>query len=263
MEIWKPIKYNVIFDHLYEVSNKGNVRHPDGDRSLNTHIRNGYAAVSFYNSKANKKRTVNVHRLVAGAFIENPEGKAYVNHKNGIKTDNNVENLEWVTASENTRHALENKLINPRAIKVNQFTLDGELVNSFPSIIEAGKATGISEKHISSVCNGTRNTHGGYIWKYDRTVEYLDDCDGKEIEGFPNYKITPDGKIFSKKYHRFLKIKKLPSGYECIKLCNNNVQQDFYIRKLLREYYPENPSVPNLELSEAPDGSEERSEVRE
>lgn len=104
-EIWTDIKG---YEGLYQISNKGNIKSFISSKILSPLFANGYLQVRLYkNSKSIRQK---IHRLVAAAFIPNPANKPQVNHKNGIKTDNRVENLEWVTASENTRHAHKNGL---------------------------------------------------------------------------------------------------------------------------------------------------------
>lgn len=110
MEIWKDIKD---FEGLYQVSNLGRVKRITKSElimKLTLHKKTGYFQVGL--RKGKKRKTASVHRLVAQAFCKNPQSKNVVNHINGIKTDNNAFNLEWVTKQENEAHAVEMGLRN-------------------------------------------------------------------------------------------------------------------------------------------------------
>ena len=120
MEIWKNV---VGFEEQYEISNLGNLRSKErfvkhwrgGERKYKSNVKNirlndkGYFRCNLKNE--GKRYDFTIHKLVALAFLPNEENKPFVNHKNGIKTDNRVENLEWCSASENVTHAVKNRLI--------------------------------------------------------------------------------------------------------------------------------------------------------
>jgi hypothetical protein len=97
MEQWRSIPG---YEGIYQVSSEGRVKNAYGHVLKPEMARNGYKRIKFFD-----KKKFQVHRLVALAFIPNPDNKEVVNHKNGIKTDNRVENLEWNTWSENVKHA--------------------------------------------------------------------------------------------------------------------------------------------------------------
>lgn len=139
-------------------------------------LKSGYLMVSLCNNGKIKKHLV--HRLVAQTFIPNPENKKEINHKNGIKTDNKVDNLEWSTRSENVLHTyyvLHRKpskaflgrvgKLHPNAKLVLQIK-DGKVIAEFYGCREAERETGICAENICACCNGKHKKIGGYQWKY-------------------------------------------------------------------------------------------------
>lgn len=109
-------------------------------------------------SDGNTVKRFSVHRLVAKAFLENPNGYPEVNHKDEDSLNNHVENLEWCDRQYNIEYS-KNKA-------VSQFSIDGEKIAEYKSIKYASAITGIGRKSIENALNGWSNTAGGYIWKY-------------------------------------------------------------------------------------------------
>ena len=115
----------------------------------------------------NKKSTTKlVHRLVAEAFIDNKDDKPTVNHKDGNKLNNCVDNLEWATYSEQQYHAFSNNLRTDNRY-VEQYDLISKVIlNTYISLNEAGRENNVNYKNIHLVCSGERKSCGGYGWKY-------------------------------------------------------------------------------------------------
>lgn len=115
------------------------------------------------------KKNIGVHRLVAQHFISNPKYKPYVNHKDGDKYNNHVNNLEWTTESENNKHAIDTCL-NPSAISINQYTFEGEFVKTHKSITDACKFLNIPTHCVSLIarcCDKKVKYAYNFIWRFE------------------------------------------------------------------------------------------------
>lgn len=152
------------FEGLYQISNQGRVKNIKTGKILKARFDDkGYYRINLYNN--NKVKIIRVHRLVALHFIKKITNKPNVNHINGIKTDNRVENLEWCNQSENMLHSCYT--LGNLIKSVIQMDLEGNVLNIYKSIKEAGLNLNINSSHITSVCNNKRKTAGGYKWKFN------------------------------------------------------------------------------------------------
>lgn len=147
------------FKEKYSVTNDGLVWSNMRDKFLRTQKdKDGYKTIVL---RINGKATYNfIHRLVAEAFVQNYNSLTYVNHKNGVKSDNRAVNLEWITKKDNNEHAFENGLhVNPKqslfCISTNEY---------FESQMEASRKLKISQSHISAHLLGKRSTADGYVF---------------------------------------------------------------------------------------------------
>lgn len=183
LEIWKDINGN----SDYQISSLGNVKSKERkvamfnnnfrikkEKLLSPDIRNGYKSVILSYNKIKKHKTV--HRLIAETFIPNPENKPQVNHINGIKTDNRVENLEWVTISENTQHAYNIGLLVAKgnrkgftgkncstSIQVVGKDKTGKIIKNYDSM-NLAKLDGYRAGSIARCIKGETSSYKGLIW---------------------------------------------------------------------------------------------------
>lgn len=170
-EIWKDV---VGYEGLYKVSNLGRIMRTNNGIIKNQRLNpNRYWVVDLYKNK--QQKTKSVHRLVAEAFIPNPDNKPCVNHIKPVThncCDNTVENLEWCTFKENTRHAWKIGRINKniKSKKIIQYDLSGNFLKEWESEQEASRKTGTNQGNISNCCKGLINKTNGYIWRYKEEI---------------------------------------------------------------------------------------------
>jgi hypothetical protein len=161
---WLPIKN---YENKYEVSNTGLVRNIKTKKYLKpTKTSQGYYRLSLFDN--NTKKNYFVHRLVAEAFIPKIINKSQINHINTIKTDNRVENLEWVTPKENIIHSIKHNLqpifFNNLCEKTYKKVKCIETNVIYKSITEASIKCNTHRVNISRCLHGKRKTAGGYHW---------------------------------------------------------------------------------------------------
>lgn len=157
-EIWK--KYNCI-----EVSNYGRIKKKTGYIYKGSKTTNGYME-----TPVNTKKKERVHRIVAKLFIPNLQNYPIINHKDGIKINNHVNNLEWTTYRENTIHAIKTGLTKTNKTKLGkmviQYDKQHNKIAEYVSIRETQRQTGISRTLISNVCRGFSKQTKGFIFKF-------------------------------------------------------------------------------------------------
>ncbi len=182
-EIWKDIEN---YEGLYQVSTLGRIKSLAGrphivkDRILNIWVGTHYYATCL--SKNKKPKFYLVHRLMAVAFVENPYNKPHVNHKDGNKLNNSLDNLEWVTHKENIQHAVDTGLKvalkgkdhykygvfgkdNFLSKSVIQMDVNGNVLSKFDSMTEMAKYLNVNKGLISRACSGELKTFRGFIFK--------------------------------------------------------------------------------------------------
>lgn len=185
-EIWRPIPF---LDGRYEASDRGRIRRAVAGRRTRVgriralqKNRSGYLHCVVCTGPAGKPKDLRVHIAVAYAFLGAPVGdKRYVNHRDGDKTNNRPDNLEWCTFRENVLHARKTGLVDD-CKPVDQYTKDGKtLIAHYPSIAEASRATGVPVEAISVCCIGKKSyvsrvkSVKGFLWRKDpRGVLQLD-----------------------------------------------------------------------------------------
>ena len=168
---WKTVQE---YDH-YEVNQYGEIRHKDRKKNLvKRPNKAGYEYVNF-NIQGHRQNFA-VHRIVANAFIPNPNYKPEINHKDSNKSNNAVFNLEWVDSSENKIHSYKSGKRATQGKAIEQYSVDGTFLKTWSSATEAALSFGSNNgSAISNCCNGRTKTSMGYKWKFveSSTTKYV------------------------------------------------------------------------------------------
>lgn len=181
-EVWRSVDG---FNGVFEISNLGRLKRvvnsknmPDNNILKGEITKHGYRQYHMKVNNVSKKEKA--HRLVAKAFLENKDNLPHVNHKDGNKLNNRVDNLEWCDPAYNNRHALETGLrkidmvqvrnmhktmAEKQKKRVGQYSLDGQLIREYESLKDTEEYFANST-NIGCVCRGIRKTAYGYLWKY-------------------------------------------------------------------------------------------------
>lgn len=178
-EIWKDIAG---YEGLYQVSNYGKVKSLNYNHTKTEKVlckkqhKSNYVTVMLCKNGENKNKSI--HILVASAFIPNPNSYPCVNHIDGNKKNNNVDNLEWCTHKQNIEHAIKTGLANHYGMlgrtgaknklskKIVQYDLQGNVVNRWDCISDAARFYGVRPGNINNCLSGRNKTYKGYIWRY-------------------------------------------------------------------------------------------------
>lgn len=235
-EVWKTL----ILDGNewnYEVSNLGRVRSSITKKLLTCSNRDNYLCLCL--RYETKRTTYVVHRLVAITFIPNDDkNKKCVNHKNHDTKDNRVENLEWMTISENNKHAYTKPERKSTKKVVIRYNLDGTNPKRYESVIIAENEFGIC---VGRCLNGKSKTAYGYLWKYEIEqankvpIDSLDMTKFKKVDNHPTYLVSNDGKIYNTIRQSFLTPRKRQGniGYCSVSLNNKH----YSIHKLVAIHF--------------------------
>ena len=237
-EIWKDVLYENL--NHYEVSNLGNIRIKLTKKLLKQNVSSNYSKVCLHNK--NIKKCINIHRLVASIFIHNPNKLKIVNHKDGNKLNNNVNNLEWTTQSDNVKHSMGNDYVSPSNKAIYRIDDDGNKVKYISATI-AAQQNNISRKMIRKCLKGGQLKSAGYKWEYyeNKHQHIIPNLSQMiQIPSYDYYYINNKGEIYSNYTKQFLNI--TINIYTIVNLQKNNKGFKFAVHRLVAEVFIPNPN---------------------
>jgi hypothetical protein len=250
-ETWSPV-ITEGFENLYEVSSFGSVRKTTTQRILKQETSAGYKRVCMSRptdvNRVNAKKHELVHRLVALVFIPNTDStKTIVNHKDGNKSNNKIDNLEWASYKENARHAFDTGLRKSKGKPIIIIDADGD-VFEYANQQEAQKEAKLGENTILRALKNGNKPFGMTIkYKNEEDIKTtIDLTDFEEIVDFPGYFINRDTcEIYGKISERILKYRISPGGYPVVSLCKNKkITPKFVHNAVAKQFIPNPDNLP-------------------
>ena len=239
-----PIYLEYTDNSNYLIYSDGSVYSKYSKKFLSPSLSSGYYTVSL--QVGSEKRKQRIHRLVALHFIKNPDSSRCfaVNHKDGNKLNNNHLNLEWVTPQDNANHAVRTESYRPSHTScVHQIGASGNIVNTFDTIVDAAKRTGISKSMISHCCGGraveSRDSEGvRYRWQFVEDAQ-RDDVprNAKSISGFENYLVTDHGTIYSIRKKGYIRQFTTADGYMTVCLKTPKTKITLMVHRIVADAY--------------------------
>lgn len=242
-ETWR----NIQNFSIYEISNFGNLRNKQNGKLLGGNNSQGlYKSVSIINNDG-KRVSKQIHVLVARSFLPNPYDKPIVNHLDGNKLNNYLNNLEWSTYSENVQHAvktglLDNSNSNGSPLEIYQLDMSGKIIQKFASVKEASTKTGISCRRIKNTFKGVTTDTDGYrwMWKHDLHKKSIDGEIWKKINGYPNYSVSNMGRVKINK-NNYIKKPRKNFGYNIISLSHESKKKTYRLCRVVAQSFIPNP----------------------
>ena len=237
LDVKYPIKYKDC--EGYSITKSGKIYGKSG-KELTFNVNNGYAIYKLNNLHKP------VHRLLVSTFIGDCTDLT-VNHIDGNKLNNSLENLEIVTQKENNQHAQRTGLVKLHAKPVIQKDRDDNFIAEYPNIKEAVEKTGCDRSAIIKCCNGEQKLSLGFKWEYknleDKQKEVNDfkDTEYKFLEDFPEYFVFKDGRIYSNKQQKFLKPVVNGKGACYVTFSMGDKKKNFYVGNIVATLYIPNP----------------------